>query len=286
MLNLLSDFNHNDVTKRVTFLEKNMESLLKTFRFVAFISANVISYYVMWKNKCINFMITKHCFMFEYYVPFQLEHRGIIFLIILFQIYSINVVLNAAILYTLLYVYSFELLIARTEILQELISNIHLSKNKKRNYRILRPIVLYQQDFFRVFQITKNFFINFLVPVKMFHSICLTASITDFALRKDLLSVLLIIMSFSALLISHTIGQRFTTAAGKVSETTYNINWYEADVSTRKDVLILLSMTQKILMVELPLFGSLSHVAAAKDFNKVYALYNWMLTITKKLNNC
>nr|XP_022909373.1 zinc finger BED domain-containing protein 5-like [Onthophagus taurus] len=89
-------------------------------------------------------------------------------------------------------------------------------------------------------------------------------SITEFVLKSNFISLNVITMNCTALFLVHTIGQRVTTAAGNIAEAVYNLNWFEADVSTRKNILILLCMSQKPLVLGAPLFGPYSHTAAVK----------------------
>nr|XP_022911046.1 uncharacterized protein LOC111422069 [Onthophagus taurus] len=112
--------------------------------------------------------------------------------------------------------------------------------------------------------------------------ISLTISTTEFVLQKDIVSFSLIALAFLSLFIVHTIGQKCTTVAGTVAEGIYDLNWYDADISTRRDILNLLCLTQKVIVLKLPLFGELSHASAAKEYKAVYVFYNWVLTIMKK----
>ncbi|XP_071056564.1 zinc finger BED domain-containing protein 5-like [Onthophagus taurus] len=93
-------------------------------------------------------------------------------------------------------------------------------------------------------------------------------SITEFVLKRNFISLNVITMNCTALFLVHTIGQRVTTAAGNIAEAVYNLNWFEADVSTRKDILILLCMSQKPLVLGAPLFGPYSHTAAVKIMDR------------------
>nr|XP_022912247.1 odorant receptor 22c-like [Onthophagus taurus] len=143
---------------------------------------------------------------------------------------------------------------------------------------------MYYQEIFRMCQFTNSFCTSFLIPAKVFITICLSLAITEFVLRKDLATFFLILMNIQSLFINHTTGQRLTTATANVADAVYNLNWYDADVSTRKDVLILLGMSQKAIKVELPFFREFSHAAAANECKKVYIFFNWILTVLKKRN--
>nr|XP_022918701.1 uncharacterized protein LOC111427695 isoform X2 [Onthophagus taurus] len=172
----------------------------------------------------------------------------------LFQIYTINVLVDVPFDLLVLCCYLGELLVAHTENLKKIIDNINLTRNKKRNFIKLQPVVMYNQKIFRVCQCVIDYCTSFLLPAKVFIIILLTIATTKFVLVCS------------------------------VAETVYNMNWYDADVSTQKDVLILICLNQKALKVELPFIRELSHEAAAMEFKKVYVFYNWILKVTKQRN--
>nr|XP_022920895.1 uncharacterized protein LOC111429254 [Onthophagus taurus]XP_022920903.1 uncharacterized protein LOC111429254 [Onthophagus taurus] len=127
----------------------------------------------------------------------------------------------------------------------------------------------------------EEFFSSFIIPTKIIMLLSLTASATEFALKKDLISFLMAMINFVTLYLCHASGQRITSTASSVAETVYDLNWYDADISTRKYVLLLLCMTQKLFMTEVPLFGEISHAAVAKEYKMVYVFCNWILKVTK-----
>nr|XP_022918700.1 uncharacterized protein LOC111427695 isoform X1 [Onthophagus taurus] len=184
----------------------------------------------------------------------------------LFQIYTINVLVDVPFDLLVLCCYLGELLVAHTENLKKIIDNINLTRNKKRNFIKLQPVVMYNQKIFRVCQCVIDYCTSFLLPAKVFIIILLTIATTKFVL------------------VCHAVVERLTNAVCSVAETVYNMNWYDADVSTQKDVLILICLNQKALKVELPFIRELSHEAAAMEFKKVYVFYNWILKVTKQRN--
>ncbi|XP_071051549.1 putative odorant receptor 85d [Onthophagus taurus] len=104
-----------------------------------------------------------------------------------------------------------------------------------------------------------------------------------FAQKKDVLNFSMAFITFLTIFVWYTIGQRFTTSADGISEAIYNMNWYDADVSTRKDLLIILTMSQKSLVMETRLFGQISQVALAKDFKRIYVFYKWIVTLSTQM---
>ncbi|XP_022908278.2 uncharacterized protein [Onthophagus taurus] len=281
IIDSLSDFNHFGIPERIKFIEKNIKIILNIIHYGGFFIGYAMAYYVMFENNCAGIINTKDCFIIEYFVPHHLKQYEIT-LIMLFQIYFLGISMNVIFSGLLLYSYSMELLIARIEHLNNVIDNIHLNRNKKRNFKILRPIFLYHQDIFRMFDCVKGFFVSYIVPTKVCVIVCLTMSTTEFVLEKNLISCWMIIMYFLTLFFFHTIGQRFITAVGSVNDAICNVNWFDSDVSTRKDVLLLLCMSQHTVAMEVPLFGKLSHTAAAKEYKMVYGFCNWILTVMKQ----
>nr|XP_022899657.1 uncharacterized protein LOC111429574 [Onthophagus taurus] len=281
MIDLLSDFNRFGIPERMKFIEENMKTIVKTIHYIACFVGYVISYYTMLENDCTNVMNTKICFIMEYFIPYKAKQYEIT-LIMLFQIYGIAVTVNVMFCSLLLYGHSFELLTVRIEHLKSMIDNIHLTKNRKRNLKILRRIALYHQDIFRLFKYVNSFFLRFLVSTKTCILVSVTISITQIVLKKNLISCWMFISNFLALFFIHTVGQRFTTAASSVADSVYNLNWFDSDVSTRKDCVILLCMSQHPLTSELPLFGQMSHTSVAKEYKVAYVFYNWIATTLKQ----
>nr|XP_022907170.1 putative odorant receptor 85d [Onthophagus taurus] len=282
MRNQFSDFGKSGVPKRIEVLDKNIKTILKIGRHIALLYAYFNTYSILLDDKCAQFKNSKYCFLADYYVP--LSKRWYIMLILLLQLYSMTITVYVTTGTLIVMYYSLELLIVRIEILKEVIGNITLTRNKKRNFKKLQPVVVYHQEIFRMFQFISDFTTRFLVSTKIYGIISLTMATTHFTLKNDLTSLSVIILNLFGLFLYHTFGQRFTAAAGSVADAVYNMNWFDADVSTRKDVLILLCLSQKELKTELPLFGDLSHAAAMNEYKKSYVFFNWVLQVTKQRN--
>ncbi|XP_071054326.1 odorant receptor 85c-like [Onthophagus taurus] len=282
MIDSFSDFNRFGKPKMNHFFEKNLQILFKSIRYGGYLSAHLVANSIVLDDNCGAFKNTKYCSALPYYVPFDMKPWELM-LITLFLLHAIILTINTLLYKILLLYYSLELVIVRIEHLNEIIVKVNLTRNEKNNFNILRNIALYQQHIFKLFQLAYDFFTSLLVPTKILIAACLSISFTDFFLRKNTTSFLIIIFNLSLFLI-HAIGQRFTTASNKIAEAIYNLNWYEADASTRKFILFLLSISQKELKMELPLFGALSNRAAANEFNKIYIFFNWMSKVTTKRN--
>ncbi|XP_022908860.2 odorant receptor 85c-like [Onthophagus taurus] len=205
-------------------------------------------------------------------------------LLLLFQIYTIGILTNIIFVTTVMYCYSLQLLIIRIEHLNEKIDGITLTRNKKRNFRMLRPIIMYHQDIFRMFQFSNDVYTNLIVPQKVFALCILTLSTTSFFMGKDIASLASAIATWFGVFLSHAMGQKLTTAGDSVANAVYNLNWCDADVVTRKQVLTLLCLSQHPFTIRVPLFGEMSHAAAAQELKKVYLFINSLLAI-KKNNN-
>ncbi|XP_071051254.1 odorant receptor 22c-like [Onthophagus taurus] len=132
-----------------------------------------------------------------------------------------------------------------------------------------------------MFQFLSGYLSSFFVLTKFGTIVGLTMTTVKFVVSKDSTSFLMTISCLVGMFAPHTFVQKLTTAAAGVSDEIYNLNWYEADTSTRKIILIFLQTTQKPLAIELPFFGQFSHVALGIEYKRVYILYNWILTIMK-----
>nr|XP_022906149.1 odorant receptor 67a-like [Onthophagus taurus] len=275
MTNVFSDFTEFGAPQNNLFFERNLKFIIKLCHYGGFLFAHVVTaIFIMLRDNKLSFVM-------PYYTRNDLN-RWEIMLILLFHIYSVKVTLNLLLLVILLYCYSMILIVVRIKHLNEIIGKINLTRNKKRNFKILRPIVLYHQHIFKMFQFATKFFNIFMVPTKFCVLLSLTLSSIDISMRNNLISFFVFIPNFFALFVLHTFGQKLSSAAESVVDSVYDLNWYEADVSTRKDILILLCMSQRKLAVELPMFGQMSHAAATNDYKNVYIFFNWLLKITQK----
>ncbi|XP_071051753.1 putative odorant receptor 69a [Onthophagus taurus] len=279
MIDLLSDFNEFGVPERIQFVDKILKIILKSINYGGSFVVHLASYLVMFQDDCVIDQNFKNCLVHQFYVPLKLNHWEVT-LIMLFQIYSFTIMMIIMLFGIVLYWYSVELLVIRINNLNEMLDNITLTKNKKMNYKVLRPLIMYHQKIVRMFRFASSYYVRYLVPIKVCCSLVLTTSITEFVITKDLINLIIIIANFLGILICYSIAERFTTLANTVSIAIYNLNWFDADVSTRHDVLLLLTTCQKPLVIQTPLFMAVSHVAVAQDYKRVYIFCNWILKVT------
>ncbi|XP_071051282.1 odorant receptor 67c-like [Onthophagus taurus] len=283
MIKLLSDFNQLDIPRELETIERKLKYVLKIIHWSTYLFAYLVTYFTLLDDNCATFKTIKHCLILVYYVPFELKPLNMT-LLLLFQIYTIGILMNIIFVTTVMYCYSLQLLIIRIEHLNEKIDGITLTRNKERNFRMLRPIIMYHQDIFRMFQFSNDVYTNLIVPQKLFALCILTLSTTSFFMGKDIASLTTAIASWFGLFLSHTMGQKLTTVGDSVANAVYNLNWCDADVVTRKQVLTLLYLSQHPFTIRVPLFGEMSHAAAAQELKKVYLFINSLLAI-KKNNN-
>ncbi|XP_071051284.1 odorant receptor 85c-like [Onthophagus taurus] len=284
MIRILSDFKQSGkgISQKLKLTEKNMKTILKIVYYGGFLVAYFMAYCIILGENCAKFRNAKHCLLFEYYMPFDLKSWQLT-LIMLVQIHTLRIGITVSFLIILLYWYSFELLVIRIQNLYGNIHDIHLTKNKKKNSKLLIPSIKFHQNItFSMFKFTKDFFASFLVPAKVCTMCSLTISTTQLALRQDLISLSMLLMTLLGSYVNYTIGQRLTISADSIAEAVYNLNWCDADVSTRRDLVTFLCMTQKPLALEVPFFGEVSYLEAANEYKKTYAFYNWMSTMTRK----
>ncbi|XP_071051645.1 odorant receptor 43a-like [Onthophagus taurus] len=281
MIKLLSDFNHFDIPQRLEIVERNIKNVLKIINYGTYLWAYFIAYLTLLDDNCATFKTTKHCLLLEYYFPFNLKPWSMT-LIILFQTFIMRIVLTIIFVTVVMYCYSLELLIIRIEKLNQMMDDITLTKNKERNFRILQPIITYHQEIFRMFQFSNKVHIKLVVPQKLLGVCVSIISTTSFLLRKDITSFTVGVTTWFGLFLSHTFGQKMTTAGNNVANVVYNLNWYDADVVTRKQVLTLLCLSQQPLTIRVPLFGEMSYTASANELKKSYLFINSLVTIIKK----
>ncbi|KAJ3642131.1 hypothetical protein Zmor_024940 [Zophobas morio] len=215
------------------------------------------------------------------WVPFDINVFPLKQILYLWQCYTLLFTLKGAALISFSLMESMEHLVVRIQHLKGLLLETVDTKDEKLRNENLEKCVEYHTDIFKIGQeMDKNFarclFTHVLFSGALFGCLGYTVMESFSLLSSSLFSgwmLSLIIVSVS--------GQHVMDEGFSIGDTAYDSNWYDRDASFQKNIVLIITRSQKPILIHAGPFSHLAHVMILTIFKTAYT-YLTMLNATSK----
>ncbi|KAJ3642135.1 hypothetical protein Zmor_024944 [Zophobas morio] len=217
------------------------------------------------------------------WVPFNIDVFPLKQILYLWQCYTIVFTMKGAAIVSFGLMESMEHLVVRIQHLKELLLETVDTENEKLRNEMLGKCVEYHIDIFEIGQqMDKNFdsclFAHVLVSGAFFG--CVGYTIME-VLSFSLLSCSLFVGWVLSLVIVSISGQHLMDEGFSVGDIAYDSNWYDRNASFQKNIVLIITRSQKPILIHAGPFSHLAHVLVLTIFKTAYT-YMTMLNATSK----